>query len=194
MSESWFAHPTLAGRHVRLEPLGEDHVDGLLDAVDDPRIFHWTSAAIADRDDAVAFVRTADEDPTRLAYAQIDITTERIVGSTSLYLIDPKNRSLAIGHTWLSRSAQGTLINPDAKLLLLRRAFEDLGAVRVEWHTDERNAHSRGAIAKLGAEFEGILRKHRRRRDGTWRNTALFSMIDEEWPRICPRLEARVEG
>ncbi len=124
MSESWFAHPTLTGRHVRLEPLGEDHVDGLLDAVDDPRIFHWTSAAIADRDDAVAFVRTADEDPTRLAYAQIDITTERIVGSTSLYLIDPKNRSLAIGHTWLSRSAQGTLINPDAKLLLLRRAFE----------------------------------------------------------------------
>ncbi|QTJ67097.1 GNAT family N-acetyltransferase [Rhodococcus sp. ZPP] len=194
MSESWFARPTLTGTHVRLEPLCDDHVDALLAAVDDPRIFHWTSVDITDRKDAATFVRAANEDPTRLAYAQIDLATNILVGSTSYYLIDPRNRCLAIGHTWLSRSAQGTLINADSKLLLLRRAFEDLGAVRVEWHTDERNAHSRGAIAKLGAEFEGILRKHRRRRDGSWRNTALFSMTDDDWPRVCPRLQARVEG
>lgn len=192
MSESWLAQPLLDGRHVRLEPMTVEHTAALLDAVDDVSIFHWTSAEIRDRTDADAYIRTALDDPDRLPYVQVDKASGRVVGSTSYYRIDPKNRCLAIGHTWLSRSAQGTLINPEAKLLLLRRAFEELDVVRVEWHTDELNAHSRGAIAKLGAEFEGLLRKHRRRRDGSWRNTALFSMIDDDWPWVRPRLEARV--
>ena len=193
MSESWYRQPTLEGTRVRLEPLTPEHAPGLLAAVDDAEaIFRWTSVIIRELADAEAFVRTAIADTDRLPYAIVDTRTGAVVGTTSYYLIDPAHRKLVIGHTWLSRSAQGTGINAESKLLLLRRAFEELGAVRVEWHTDKRNAHSRGAIAKLGAEFEGLLRKHRRRRDGSWRTTALFAMIDDDWPAARARLEARV--
>lgn len=194
MTESWDTAPVLEGRHVRLEPLGPAHVPGLVRAADDPDLFRWTSAPIAGPADAEAFVRAALGDPQRLAYAQVDVRTDAVVGTTSYYGIDPAHRCLAIGYTWLSRAAQGTAINPEAKYLLLRRAFDDLGAVRVEWHTDERNAQSRAAITKLGAGFEGLLRKHRRRRDGSWRTTALFAMTDDDWPAARERLEQRIGG
>ncbi|WP_420749646.1 GNAT family N-acetyltransferase [Rhodococcus sp. O3] len=193
MSESWHRQPTLEGTRVRLEPLTMEHAPGLLAAVDDAEaIFRWTSVIIEELADAEAFVRAALDDPDRLPYAIVDTRTNAVVGTTSYYGIDPAHRKLVIGYTWLSRAAQGTGVNAESKLLLLRRAFEELGAVRVEWHTDERNAHSRGAIAKLGAEFEGLLRKHRRRRDGSWRTTALFAMTDDDWPLARARLEARV--
>lgn len=171
MSDSWYQQPVLAGRYVRLEPLRSEHAAALLRAIDDPTLLQWTSARIRDEDDARRFVRTALDDPDRLPYVQILQESGTVVGTTSLYQIDPRNRSLAIGATWISRAVQGTAVNPEAKFLLLRRAFDELGAVRVEWHTDELNAQSRGAIAKLGAEFEGLLRKHRRRADGSWRTT-----------------------
>ena len=120
----------------------------------------------------------------------MNIATNAVVGTTSMYQIDPVNRSLAIGYTWLSRSVQGTGINPESKLLLLRHAFDQLEAVRVEWHTDEFNEQSRAAIAKLGAQFEGLLRKHRRRADGSWRTTALFAMTDGR-SKITPKANAR---
>ncbi|MFZ2527744.1 MAG: GNAT family protein [Rhodococcus sp. (in: high G+C Gram-positive bacteria)] len=193
MSESWYRQPVLDGIRVRLEPLTPEHASGLLASVDDAEaIFRWTSVIIRELADAETFARAAIDDPDRLPYAIVDTHTGSVVGTTSYYLLDPAHRKLVIGSTWLSRSAQGTGINAEAKLLLLRRAFEELDAVRVEWHTDERNAHSRGAIAKLGAEFEGLLRKHRRRRDGSWRTTALFAMTDDDWPAARARLEARV--
>ncbi|WP_068276380.1 GNAT family N-acetyltransferase [Aldersonia kunmingensis] len=194
MSESWYDQPILAGQHVRLEPLGPEHADGLLAAADDPAIFRWTSLAISNLEDARGFISAAIDDRSRLAYAQVEPASARVLGTTSYYQIDPRHRSLAIGYTWICRAAQGTAVNPEAKYLLLRRAFDELGAVRVEWHTDELNAHSRGAIAKLGAEFEGLLRKHRRRRDGSWRTTALFAMTDEDWPEARARLQARILG
>ncbi|MFC7446951.1 GNAT family N-acetyltransferase [Rhodococcus daqingensis] len=192
MTGPWFEQPTLTGKYVRLEPLTLAHAADLHRAADDPTLFHWTWRPIETVADATEYIRHALDDPQRLAYAQIATESGAAVGTTSYYQLDPLHQSLAIGYTWLSRAAQGGRINPEAKLLLLRRAFEDLGAVRVEWHTDELNAHSRGAIAKLGAEFEGLLRKHRRRADGSWRNTALFSMIDDDWPLARAQLEARI--
>lgn len=192
MTETWFQAPTLTGEHVRLQPLSREHADSLITAADDPSIFRWTAAPINDFAEAIAYIDAATDNPDRIAFAQVSRATGKVVGTTSLYQIDPVHRSLAIGYTWLSRSAQGTRINPEAKLLLLRRAFDDLGAVRVEWHTDELNKQSRAAIAKLGAQYEGLLRKHRQRTDGSWRTTALFAMTDEDWPAIAPQLERRV--
>lgn len=191
MTENWFQSPILTGTHVRLEPLVREHADALIAASDDPSIFRWTAAPINTHAEALAYIEAAESNPDRVAFAQIDTVTGAVVGSTSLYQIDPTHRSLAIGYTWLSKSAQGTRINPEAKLLLLRRAFDDLGVVRVEWHTDEFNEQSRAAIAKLGAQYEGLLRKHRQRADGSWRSTALFAMTDEDWPAIEPQLERR---
>lgn len=143
MAASWFESPTLTGDRVRLEPLGVAHTDALLAAADDPAIFRWTASPITDREQAQKYIAAATDDPSRIAFAQVNIATNAVVGTTSMYQIDPVNRSLAIGYTWLSRSVQGTGINPESKLLLLRHAFDQLEAVRVEWHTDEFNEQSR---------------------------------------------------
>lgn len=192
MTETWFDAPVLEGRHVRLEPLHLEHAPALAAAADDPELFRWTSVAIDCTADAEAFILAAQKDSQRLTFAQVDLRTGAVVGTTSYYAISPSLRCLAIGYTWISRSAQGTGINPEAKYLLLHRAFDELGAVRVEWHTDELNAQSRAAIAKLGAGFEGLMRKHRKRRDGSWRTTALFAMTDDDWPGAKARLEQRI--
>lgn len=192
MTGPWYEPPTLIGTHVRLEPLTDAHADALLAAVDNLDIFRWTATPITEREHAQAYIDAALADPQRIAFAQVHLATGAVVGTTSLYQIEPAYRSLAIGYTWLSRAAQGTVVNPEAKLLLLRHAFDHLGAVRVEWHTDEHNAQSRAAIAKLGAQFEGLLRKHRRRADGSWRTTALFAMTDDDWPTVATALETRI--
>ncbi len=192
MSDIWSDHPSLEGARVRLDPLTIAHAPRLLEAADDPdEIFRWSAAVIRTPADAESFVRSAVDDPDRQPYAVIDKDTGAVVGSTSYYLLEPEHRKLTIGHTWLATSAQRTHVNTEAKLLLLRHAFDDLRAVRVEWHTDEFNNRSREALARLGARHEGLLRKHRRRRDGSWRTTALFSMTDDEWPVARARLEAR---
>ncbi|GGF17378.1 hypothetical protein GCM10007298_11730 [Williamsia phyllosphaerae] len=122
----------------------------------------------------------------------IDLQDDAVVGTTSYYDIDPANRSAAIGYTFYSKRVQGTAVNPEAKLLLLHHAFESSGAVRIVWHTDERNAQSRAAILKLGTTFEGLLRKHRPLPDGTWRTTAQYAMTDDDWPANRDRLQARI--
>jgi len=117
-----------------------------------------------------------------------------VVGTTSYYQIDPLHQSLAIGYTWLSRSAQGGRINPEAKLLLLRHAFVDCGFGRVKIQTDRINERSQAAIAKLGATREGVLRRHLRRADGTFRDTVVFSILAEEWLGVEEGLRARIRS
>ncbi|MBF4480433.1 Protein N-acetyltransferase, RimJ/RimL family [Rhodococcus rhodochrous J3] len=192
MNDDWTDHPVLEGPRIRLEPLADAHAEGLLKAADDPgAIFAWSHLVIRDLDDARTFVREAVADPSRLPYAIVDRATGEVLGSTSYYLIEPAYRTLVIGYTWLSTRVQRTHVNSESKLLLLQRAFDDLGAVRVTWHADERNTRSRDALRRLGATEEGLLRKHRRRRDGSWRTTALFSLTDDEWPGVRARLEER---
>lgn len=190
---AWIGTPTLTGTRVRLRPLTYDDTSALAAAVDEPEAFRWTSVP-GDVPAAHDYIATAHADPARVAFAVIDTAggTDAIVGTTSFYDIDPRNRSVAIGYTWYSRRVQGTAVNPESKLLLLQHAFETRRAVRVVWHTDERNAQSRAAIAKLGAEFEGLLRKHRPLPDGSWRTTAQFAMTDDDWPSARSVLRDRI--
>jgi len=194
----WTDPVTLTGSYVRLEPITADHTSGLLEIADDDVFQHLSSARPCSLDDAARMVASmADRDVGggRICWAQIDIrnrTDGPIAGTTSYYEIHPESRSVAIGYTWLGRNWWQTGLNAEAKLLLLRRAFEELGAVRVFWHTDIRNTRSQNAIAGLGAEREGVLRKHKRRPDGSWRDTVQFAMTDDDWPGVRDRLEKRL--
>lgn len=127
-------------------------------------------------------------DPGRIAYAQKLRSTSEFVGTTSFYEITPDTRAIAIGHTWLGRRHWRTGVNTESKLLMLTRAFDGLGAERVVWHTDIRNLRSQQAIERLGAQREGILRHHRIRLDGSWRDTVQYSMLAAEWPAGRDRL------
>jgi N-acetyltransferase len=199
-SREWFALPVLAGSRVRLEPLAIEHAAGYLTAAgtgaDAEEVFRWMSlpAPVTEDDarqhvlDAVA-ARAAG---SRLAYAQLDAATGAFAGTTSYYDIDPGLRAIAIGHTWLGRRWWRTGFNTEAKLLLMSHAFDRLGAVRVVWHTDVYNTRSQDAIARLGATREGLLRKHRIRRDGSWRDTVQYAMTDEDWPAAKEQLQARL--
>ena len=195
MSPDWTARPTLTGRRVVLTALAPEHAAGWLAAADSDEVFaHTRPARPRDAAEAAAQVEQALATPGRLAFAQLDAASGEFLGTTSYYDVDPANRTLAIGSTWLASRAQRTGVNREAKLLLLTRAFEELGAVRVVWHTDERNERSRRAIAALGAVEEGHLRKHRLRRDGTWRTTVQFAMTDDDWPAARARLAAGTVG
>jgi RimJ/RimL family protein N-acetyltransferase len=185
---------TLARSDVRLEPLAPHHAAGLAAAVAaDPGSFPlagpvagdstletWLGQALAE---AVA--------GSRLPFAVLSNGT--VAGSSSYLDIAPEDGRIEIGHTWYGRPWRGTHVNPCVKLLLLEHAFDVLGATRVQLKTDARNERSRRAIAAAGATFEGVLRKHSRRADGPGlRDAAMFSVIDEEWPRVRAMLEARL--
>jgi len=126
----------------------------------------------------------------QLAFAQRLATTGELVGTTSFYEIEPARRTLAIGHTWLARPWWRTGLNTESKLLMLRHAFDTLTAERVVWHTDIRNLRSQAAIERLGATREGVLRHHRRRPDGSLRDTVQYSLVAPEWPAVRSRLTA----
>jgi RimJ/RimL family protein N-acetyltransferase len=106
--------------------------------------------------------------------------------------IRPLHRGLEIGRTWIGRAHQGSRVNPESKYLLLRHAFETLGAARVQFKTDLHNLHSQRAIEKLGAVREGVLRQYQVRSNGTFRDTVIYSVIRDEWPEVKARLEARL--
>ncbi len=192
----WDARVTIAGKYVRLEPMSAQHSAGLLEIADDDVFEHLSSGRPQDLTEAQRMVeKMVDPDIRRVCWAQIDIRDGDdgpVAGTTSYYEIHPESRSVAIGFTWLGRNWWRTGLNTEAKLLLLRRAFDDLGAVRVFWQTDIRNTRSQDAIARLGAEREGVLRKHKLRPDGTWRDTVQFAMTDEDWPSVQEKLAAEL--
>ena len=138
--------------------------------------------------------RRLRDDHDRLAYAQRLTATGELVGTTSYYEINPTLRALAIGHTWVARRHWRSFVNTASKLIMLERAFDGLGAERVVWHTDILNVRSQAAISRLGAVREGVLRHHRIRRDGSWRDTVQFSMLRAEWPDARRRLETNLQS
>jgi len=125
-----------------------------------------------------------------VAFAIRELTGGRIAGCTSYMDIHPKDRGVEIGRTWVGTAYQRTAVNTTAKYLLLRHAFETLGANRVQIKTDERNLQSQAAIARLGAQREGILRAHKVLPDGYLRNTVMYSVTAAEWPAVKSRLES----
>lgn len=190
MSKStWHDTPDLIGSAVTLIRLRADHAADVLAAADDDAVFQWLSfRRPTDQAAAQAIVDRYIDDPRSAAWAQIDRATGKLAGLTTYYDIDPGLRTVAIGSTWLGRKFWRSGINTEAKLLLLTRAFDELGAARVVWHTDIRNTRSQAAIERLGAQREGVLRKHRIRPDGSWRDTVTYSMLEEEWPAAKLRL------
>ena len=136
----------------------------------------------------------AEERKAEYAFAVFLKPNNRMVGSTSYLDVAPKRKIAEIGSTWYSSEVQGTVVNPECKYLLLKHAFEDWSAIRVQLGTDVKNVHSQRAILKLGAKFEGRLRNHGIRPDGSIRDSMLYSIISEEWPTVKKGLEARIES
>ncbi len=181
------AVPTLAGTQVTLEPLQAAHVPALLQAAADGELWNSPVTVIPGPGTVDAYVATAlagRQAGTVMPFVIVQSASGRIVGSTRFWKIDRTHRKLEIGHTWLGRSMQRTGINTEAKFLLLRHAFEDMACVRVQFTTDELNTASRAAIARIGAQQEGIVRHERIMPDGRKRNSVRFSIIDSEWPTV----------
>jgi N-acetyltransferase len=184
---------TLAGKHVRIEPLDPMHGDDLADAARSAEIWeHLPFEGLAEPARMRAWIDgklAARATGEWLPFAIIDAKSGRAIGSSSYMEISTSDRRLEIGSTWLAREAWRTAVNTECKLLLLQHAFESLGCLRVQLKTDIRNARSQAAIERLGAVKEGILRAHMRRRDGTQRDTVMYSIVAAEWPAVKARLE-----
>ncbi len=187
--------PTLEGRLVRLEPLAPEHTDGLWEASRDPRTWQWLS--IVQPSTRAAFDEYLADAFAAAGGTEIPLATvssKRVVGSTRFLALRPEHGSVEIGWTWLHPSVWGTGVNVEAKLLMLRHAFESWGCRRVELKTDAHNAHSRGAMEAMGATFEGVHRKHMLVRDGENRDSAWYSIVDDDWPGVRDGLEARLSS
>ncbi|MDG3439757.1 GNAT family N-acetyltransferase [Nitrospirillum amazonense] len=194
---------TLTGAVVRLEPLSQDHLPGLITVGLDPVLWRWVPTQVTTPDEMRAYVHTALEERDRhvsLPFAIVHRASGQVIGSTRYGNIDRANRRVEIGWTWVARSHQRTGANTDAKRLLLTHAFEVLGAHRVELKTDALNQQSRAAIARIGATQEGIFRSHvvvpaRVGPEGEaiparLRDSVYFSIIAAEWPAVKERLAA----
>jgi len=170
-----------------LEPLVPEHVDGIRAAAADERI--WTWMLTTDLDVWLGYTLGND---SMQPFAVL--RDGEVVGSTSYMSLAPEHLRLEIGNTWLHPSTWGTGANVEAKYLLLRHAFEDIGCRRVEFKTDALNERARAALAALPAQFEGIHRKHMLVRDGERRDSAWYAVIDDDWPGVRVALERRLEG
>jgi RimJ/RimL family protein N-acetyltransferase len=188
----------LEGKIVRLEPLARRHEKGLFEAARDERIWRWMPYDASESEgsfhawleDALA----ASSAGTEAAFATVNVGTGEPVGSTRYLALRPEDRGLEIGWTWLAPACWQTGANVEAKLLMLEHAFERLGCLRVEFKTDARNERSRAALAALQAQFEGIFRKHMLVRGGERRDSAYYSIIDDEWPEVRDNLRRRIDA
>jgi RimJ/RimL family protein N-acetyltransferase len=191
---------TLRGKYVTLEPLSEDHHDGLVEAASDGELWNLWYTSVPRPEDMRTEIRR------RLARqddgSMVPFTTRlndpvsggpgTIIGMTSYCNINAELPRLEIGYTWNAASAQGTGTNPDSKRLLLGHAFETLNCVAVEFSTHWMNMQSREAIARLGAKQDGVLRATSRMADGSLRDTVIFSIIASEWPQVRSGLDLRL--
>ena len=188
----------LENQRVRLEPLGEQHVDGLREAVADGEIWRVPYASHVPSPervaDAVAAQCASDTAGTTASWAVIDRASERVVGHTTFLNISLRDRRLEIGTTYLAGSTHGTGTNAAVKLALLTHAFEELGCLGVEFRVHHLNTTSRRAVERLGAQQDGILRAHRIMPDGTLRHTVVYSILAWEWSGVKASLEHRLRG
>lgn len=183
----------LAGWGVRLEPLAMAHAEGLQQAAADGEIWklHYTTAPGPDIESVQAYIRsalTAQDRGDGRPFAVLD-DAGKVLGSTRFYDIDAATPTCAIGYTWYAARAQRTHVNTACKRLLLAEAFEGVGCTAVYFHTSHLNLRSQAAIERLGAQRDGILRRHKRHKDGSLRDTWTYSIIDGEWPDIRKRLD-----
>jgi RimJ/RimL family protein N-acetyltransferase len=192
----WPSDQTLEGSIVRLEPLRPEHRDGLAAAGSDSEIWTWMNRLIPAEegafDDWFNARLAASGRAEEWCFATISLATGRPIGSSSYLAIRPEHNGLEIGWTWLSPSAWRTGANLEAKLLMLGHAFDELGCMRVEFKTDARNERSRAALEGIGASFEGIFRNHMLVPGVGRRDSAYYSITDDEWPEVRAGLERRL--
>lgn len=180
---------TLRGEGVCLEPLSQDHAQGLYNRGRTAADWEFMPrSCFIDLADVRQWIDEALEAPDQLPFAIVETHKGKVVGSTRYLNIRPEHRSLEIGWTWLGQEWQRTGINTQAKLLLLSHAFERLGCLRVEFKTDARNLRSQRALERIGATREGVLRKHMIVQGDYSRDSVFFSVIDEQWPEVKERL------
>jgi len=185
----------LEGQIVVLEPLQAHHEERLWAASRHPEIWTWTIPVGESREFFDRWFQTSlalTEDRAECVFATIDRSSGEVIGSTRLHTLRPEHRGLEIGATWLVPAAWRTGANTEAKLLMLEHAFERLGCMRVEFKTDARNERSRAAIEALPAQFEGIFRKHMLIPGIGVRDSAYYSVIDDDWPEVRANLERRL--
>ncbi|HET9212858.1 MAG TPA: GNAT family protein [Thermoanaerobaculia bacterium] len=183
----------LEGPAIRLEPLALEDAPRLWPNADLALFQHTLDSPRDASLEAFAdWIRLSLAKPDSLLFVILDRRTGEALGITGYLYIRRQHRGLEIGRTWIARDRQGTRVNPESKLLLLRHAFEDLGAIRVQLTTDLNNLQSQRAIEKLGARREGVLRSYQIRSNGTIRDTVIYSILEEEWPEVKAGLEERL--
>lgn len=187
-----FVEPvTLEDRGVRLVPLAPEHEDGLRAAAADGELWNLRITSVPEPDQTRAYIDNAlalREAGQRFAFAVLDAASGTVLGSTSYHDIVPAIRRVEIGWTWYARRCQRTHVNTVCKLLMMGHAFDTLGCHVVGWRTDNFNFASQRAIERLGARKDGVLRGHALRRDGTIRDTVMYSMRSGEWPEAKAQL------
>jgi RimJ/RimL family protein N-acetyltransferase len=187
-----FVEPvTLTGRGITLVPLEHSHEDGLRAAASDGELWNIRVTSVPEPGQTAQYISEAlamRAAGSRFAFAVFETASKKIVGCTSYHDILPAVRRLEIGYTWYAKSVQRTHVNTTCKLLLLTHAFETLGCKVVGWRTDNFNFASQAAIERLGAKKDGVLRGHALRRDGTIRDTVMYSMRSDEWPEAKAQL------
>ena len=182
---------TLQGWGIRLEPLTLAHVPGLQAAAADGQLWQLRVTSVPDAASTTDYIEQALQmhtQGTRCPFAVIEASTGRVLGSSSYHDIVPAIHRLEIGYTWYAASVQRSHVNTAAKLLLMQHAFDTLGCAVVGWRTDILNTRSQQAIERLGAQRDGVLRHHALRRDGSVRDTVMYSMLAAEWPAAQQRL------
>ena len=187
---------TLEGTHVRLEPLSPQHVTPLTEVGVDPEIWRWMTVQVRDRNGMQRYVDEALEaqrNGVAVPFATVERSGNRVVGTTRFGNIDRSNRRAEIGWTWINPKWQRSPINTEAKLLMLRHAFEVWGCIRVEFKTDALNDKSRAALLRIGAKEEGMLRKHMIADTGRFRDSVYYSVLDTEWPDVKANLEQKLQ-
>ena len=196
-AEMIVAPVVLEGGDVRLEPLREDHLEGLAAVGLDEELWRWIPTPVRTGEEMAAYIANALREQRQgvsLPFALVERQTGRPIGSTRYGSIERTHHRVEIGWTWVAREWQRTAINTEAKYMLLKHAFEALHCIRVELKTDSLNERSRKAILRIGAREEGVFRNHMITASGRIRHTVYYSVVDSEWPSVKARLEAMLNS
>ena len=183
---------TLAFNGVRLEPLSRAHAAGLRAAACDGELWKLRITSVPEPDDVEHYIDSALDTPNRIAFAVLDAHSGAVIGSTSYHDIVPNVDRVEIGWTWYAKSRQRSHVNTSCKLMLLAHAFDTLGCAVVGLRTDNFNHASQSAIERIGAKKDGVLRHHHLRRDGTVRDTVMYSIVRGEWPEVRAQLHYKL--
>ncbi|KZY62223.1 GCN5 family acetyltransferase [Oleiphilus sp. HI0071] len=193
-----FVQPvTLSANDIQLVPLTPSHEDGLREAARDGELWNIRVTSVPAPEEVASYIQQAQlsrEQGDRFAFAVIEASSGKILGSTSYHDILPDVRRVEIGYTWYAKTAQRTHVNTTCKLLMLAHAFDVLRCRVVGWRTDNFNHASQRAIERLGAKKDGVIRGHALRKDGTIRDTVMYSLSAGEWPEVKAHLEYRLKA